>query len=66
MRGGEVVVPMAKSATIRRPDVVALIEEVAKSLTDGNKTGAVGLGMRRLLEPVTRTGSLFGAHRGSE
>ena len=51
--------------TINRPDVVALIEEAAKRLTDGNKTEAVALALRTLLEQGARAGSLFGAHRGS-
>jgi hypothetical protein len=37
---------MAKVVTINRPDVVALIEEAASKLTDGNKTEAVALAMR--------------------
>ncbi len=56
---------MANVVTINRPDVVALIEEAAKKLTDGNKTEAVALAMRRLLEETARAGSLFGMHRGS-
>jgi hypothetical protein len=56
---------MASVITINRPDVVALIEEAAKRLTGGNKTEAVGLAVRRLLEQSARAGSLFGAHRGS-
>jgi hypothetical protein len=56
---------MATVVTINRPDVVALIEEAAKRLTDGNKTEAVALAMRSLLEQRARAGSLFGAHRGS-
>jgi hypothetical protein len=55
---------MANVVTINRPEVVALIEEAAK-LTDGNKTEAVALALRRLLEQNARAGSLFGAHRGS-
>ena len=55
---------MANVVTINRPEVVALIEEAAK-LTDGNKTEAVALAMRRLLEQNARACSLFGAHRGS-
>jgi hypothetical protein len=51
--------------TISRPEVVALIEEAAQKLTAGNKTEAVALGMRRLLEQSARAGSLFGAHPGS-
>ncbi|PYT96879.1 MAG: hypothetical protein DMG38_22175 [Acidobacteria bacterium] len=56
---------MANVVTINRPEVVALIEEAAKRLTHGNKTEAVALAMRRLLEQQAREGSLFGAHRGS-
>jgi len=56
---------MASVVTINRPDVVALIEEAASKLTGGNKTEAVALAVRRLLEENARAGSLFGAHRGS-
>src|SRR5438067_13861084 len=56
---------MATVVTINRPDVVALIEEASRKLTDGNKTEAVALAVRRLLEQNARAGSLFGAHRGS-
>ncbi len=56
---------MANVVTINRPEVVALIEEAAKKLTEGNKTEAVALAVRRLLEQNARAGSLFGAHRGS-
>lgn len=56
---------MANVITINRPEVVALIEEAAQKLTQGNKTEAVKLGMRRLLEDTARTGTLFGAHPGS-
>jgi hypothetical protein len=56
---------MATVVTINRPDVVALIEEAAAKLSHGNKTEAVALAMRRLLEQNARSGSLFGAHRGS-
>jgi hypothetical protein len=56
---------MANVVTINRPDVVALIETAAKKLTRGNKTEAVALAVRRLLEDNTRSGSLFGAHPGS-
>jgi len=56
---------MANVVTINRPEVVALIEEAANKLTDGNKTEAVALAVRRLLEEMARAGSLFGAHRGS-
>ena len=56
---------MPNVVTINRPDVIALIEEAAKKLTGGNKTEAVALAMRRLLDQVARAGALFGAHRGS-
>jgi hypothetical protein len=56
---------MASVVTINRPEVVALIEQAAKKLTGGNKTEAVALAVRRLLEETGRSGSLFGMHRGS-
>jgi hypothetical protein len=56
---------MANVVTINRPDVVALIEDAAKRLTGGNKTEAVALAIRHLLERDARAGSLFGAHPGS-
>jgi hypothetical protein len=56
---------MATVITIHSPEVVALIEKAAEQLTGGNKTEAVALAMRRLLEQRARAGSLFGAHRGS-
>ena len=56
---------MATLVTINRPDVVALIEEAAAKLTGGNKTEAVAVAIRRLLEQQERKGSLFGAHPGS-
>jgi hypothetical protein len=56
---------MAHVVTINRPEVVALIEQAAQRLTEGNKTEAVALAMRRLLDESGRAGSLFGAHRGS-
>jgi hypothetical protein len=56
---------MPTVVTINRPDVVALIETVANRLTGGNKTEAVALAMRRLLDREERKGSLFGRHRGS-
>jgi len=56
---------MESVVTINRPEVVALIEEAAQWLTGGNKTEAVALAIRRLLEQNARAGSLFGAHRGS-
>jgi len=56
---------MANVVTINRPEVVALIEEAANKLTRGNKTEAVALAVRRMLEENARAGSLFGAHGGS-
>jgi hypothetical protein len=56
---------MATVVTINRPEGVALIEEAAKRLTHGNKTEAVAVAVRRLLEQNARSGSLFGAHPGS-
>ena len=56
---------MANVVTINRPEVVALIEEAAKKLTDGNRLEAVALAVRRLLEETARAGSLSGAHPGS-
>jgi hypothetical protein len=56
---------MATVITINRPEVVALIEKAAKKLTHGNKTEAVALAVRRLLEQDAGAGSLFGAHRDS-
>ncbi|TXL71375.1 hypothetical protein FHP25_30250 [Vineibacter terrae] len=56
---------MANVVTINRPEVVALIEDAARKLTGGNKTEAVALAMRQLLEQNARAGSLFGAHRES-
>jgi hypothetical protein len=57
--------PMPTVVTINRPDVVALIEAAANRLTKGNKTEAVALAMRQLLEQDARAVSLFGAHPGS-
>jgi hypothetical protein len=56
---------VASVITINRPEVVALIEQAARKLTRGNKTEAVALAVRRLLEADARTSSLFGAHQGS-
>jgi hypothetical protein len=56
---------MPNVVTISRPDVIALIEEAANKLTHGNKTEAVAVAMRRLLDANARAGSLFGAHAGS-
>jgi hypothetical protein len=56
---------MATVITINRPEVVALIEEAARKMTGGNKTEAVALAVRRLLEQGARGGTLFGAHRGA-
>lgn len=56
---------MANVVTINRRDVIELIEEAALKLTGGNKTEAVALALRTLLDQDARTGSLFGAHKGS-
>ena len=56
---------MPNVVTINRPDVIALIEQAANKLTGGNKTEAVALAVRRLLDQDARAGSLFGAHPGS-
>ena len=56
---------MATVVTINRPDVVAHIEALATRFTGGNKTEVVALALRTLEERVLRSGSLFGAHRGS-
>jgi hypothetical protein len=51
--------------TINRPDVVALVEQAANKLTRGNKTEAIALALRRLLDQEARSDTLFGAHPGS-
>ncbi len=56
---------MANVVTINRPEVVALIETAAQKLTGGNKTEAVALALRNLLEKNERKGSLFGMNAGS-
>ena len=56
---------MATVVTINRPDVVALIEDMAAKHTGGNKTEAVALAMRRLRDQEPRVGSLFGLMPGS-
>jgi hypothetical protein len=56
---------MPTVVTINRPEVVALIETAANRLTGGNKTEAVAMALRHLLDQHARTGSLFGAHPGS-
>ncbi len=56
---------MAEVVMINRPDVAALIEAAAKRFTGGNKTEAVALTLRRLLEENMRSGSLFGRQRRS-
>ncbi len=43
---------MPNVLTITRPDVIALIEKTAKKLARGNKTEAVALAMRRLLDEM--------------
>jgi len=56
---------MANVVTINRRDVIELIEEAALKLTGGNKTEAVALALRTLLDQDARKGQLFGAHKGS-
>jgi hypothetical protein len=56
---------MPRVVTVNRPDVIALIEEAADKLTNGNKTEAIALAMRRILDIHARRGPLFGAHPGS-
>ncbi len=56
---------MPRVVTVNRADVVALVEEAARKLTHGNKTEAIALALRHLLERDARTGTLFGAHLGS-
>jgi hypothetical protein len=56
---------MAHVVTINRPEVVALIEQGAKLMTNGNETEAVAMAMRELINKNERVGSLFGAHPGS-
>ncbi len=56
---------MATVVTINRPDVVAQIGALANRFTGGNKTEVVALALRNLEERDARSGSLFGAHRGS-
>jgi hypothetical protein len=56
---------MPNAITINRPDVIPLIEQAANKLTGGNKTEAVALAVRRLLDQDARVGSLFEAHPGS-
>jgi hypothetical protein len=55
---------MANVVTINRKDVIELIEQAALKLTGGNKTEAVALALRRLLDQDARSGDLFGAHKG--
>jgi hypothetical protein len=55
---------MANVVTINRKDVIELIEQAAIKLTGGNKTEAVALALRRLLDQDARAGDLFGAHKG--
>lgn len=57
---------MPRVVTINRPDVIALIEQVAALKTGGNKTEAVALALRALLdaEPPSEVPSLFGCCKG--
>lgn len=56
---------MATVVTIKRPDVVTLIEKAADQITGGNKTEVVAMAVRRLIRKTAREGSLFGSHPGS-
>lgn len=56
---------MVSVVTINCPDMVARIEILAKRLTGGNKTEVIALALRNLEERDARSGSLFGANRGS-
>lgn len=56
---------MPSVVTINRPDVITLIEQAAAKHTGGNKTEAVALALRKLLEPEKRTGTPFGFRAGS-
>ena len=47
------------------PDVDRSDRDGGNRLTNGNKTEAVALAMRRLLDQQERKGSLFGIMRGS-
>lgn len=55
---------MPRVVTINRPDVIDMIERVAARETGGNKTEAVALAMRRMLDPAERTGTPFGCGKG--
>ena len=55
---------MPANVTITHPDVVAMIEAAAQRFTNGDTTEAVALALRLLGAPL-RSGSLFGAHKGS-
>jgi hypothetical protein len=56
---------MPAKVTISRPDVVAMIEAAAQRFANGDVTEAVALAMRRFQDAHERSGSLFGAHKGS-
>ena len=61
---------MTATVTIRAPEVVAMIEVAAGRFTDGDTTEVVVMAVRHLLEVPgmdarERSGSLFGANRGS-
>lgn len=56
---------MGRAITIKRPDVVALVEKAAAEITGGNKTELVATAVRRLLEETARKQSLFGASADS-
>ena len=56
---------MPADVTISRPDVVAMIAAAAQRFTNGDAPEAVALALRLLLDAPPRSGSLFGAQKGS-
>ena len=56
---------MASAVTIDRPDVVAMVENIAALFTDGDKVEAVALALRHYLDSRKRTGSPFDALKGT-
>ncbi len=51
--------------TIEQPDMMARNKHLADRLADGSKADLIDLALRSLEQRETRTGSLFGTHRGS-
>lgn len=57
---------MSTALTIDHPVILDLIEQAANRLTGGDKTAAIALALRRLLEREERAAEpLFGCLRGS-